>query len=246
MSIDEGFAESAVSVWDDLRLGARRLSAGLWAGLIAGALIGGAGGRLAMYALRLTSDPRVIGMTSDDGFTIGEFTADTGFLFLLGAAAGALGGVFYLLVRGWLPGKYRPFAYGLFGAAVGGSFVVHPDGIDFVVLSPRWLAIAMFVALPGLYGAATSLLAERFLVKPEAGRRYGWVAAFLPLLALAVMGPIGVLLLVIVTAGWAINKRLPLVDWWRSRPITWFGRFALLAIFVFALVTLVADSVEIL
>jgi hypothetical protein len=246
VSLDQGAAERALSGWDELRPGARRLSSGLWAGLISGAVIGGVGGRLAMFILRLTSDPSVIGMESDDGFTIGEFTPDTVFLIVLGAVAGALGGLLYLLVRAWLPQSYRPLAYGLLGAAVGGSLVVHPDGIDFVVLEPLWLAIAMFVALPGVYGATTSLLAERFLEKLEVHTTYGWVAAFLPILALALLGSVGLLLLLVVAAGWAMNRRLPLVDWWHSRPVTWFGRLALLAVFGLALVTLIADSVEIL
>ena len=48
---------------------------GTAAGAIAGLLIGGIGGRLAMLLLRLTSDEIVLGLTSDDGFEIGVVTA---------------------------------------------------------------------------------------------------------------------------------------------------------------------------
>jgi ABC-type maltose transport system permease subunit len=41
----------------DLLASARRLSAGVVGGLATGALIGGVGGRLAMFVLRVTSDP---------------------------------------------------------------------------------------------------------------------------------------------------------------------------------------------
>ena len=38
---------------------------------MAGLLVGGVGGRVAMLLLRLTSDPRLRGLETDDGFTIG-------------------------------------------------------------------------------------------------------------------------------------------------------------------------------
>jgi hypothetical protein len=38
------------------------------------------GGRLAMLLLRLTSDPVLRGVSTDDGFTIGRFSAQTIFL----------------------------------------------------------------------------------------------------------------------------------------------------------------------
>jgi hypothetical protein len=70
----------------DLREPGSTLGAGVSAGFFAGVLIGEVGGRLAMLALRLTSDPSLHGVSTDDGFTIGRVSLQT--LFLLGVTAG--------------------------------------------------------------------------------------------------------------------------------------------------------------
>jgi hypothetical protein len=124
------------------------------AGIAAGALAG-AGSRLAMLLLRLTSPPRVIGIRSDDDFVIGRFTLiGTYNLLAIGAAVGLIGAGVYVLVASRLlgPPSFRYFTVGLASAAVVGSMLVHSDGIDFTELKPTWLAIALFVALPGLFG----------------------------------------------------------------------------------------------
>ena len=91
----------------DLLASARRVSAGVVGGLATGALIGGVGGRLAMFVLRVTSDPSLHGLKTDDGFTIGRFSGETLFLVLATAALGVLGGLLYLAVRPWLPERWR-------------------------------------------------------------------------------------------------------------------------------------------
>jgi hypothetical protein len=48
---------SAMTWQQDLMASARRISACIVGGLLMGAMVGGIGGRLAMLALRLTSDP---------------------------------------------------------------------------------------------------------------------------------------------------------------------------------------------
>jgi hypothetical protein len=57
---------------EDLREPGATLGACVSAGFLAGVLIGGVGGRLAMLALRLTSGPSLHGVSTDDGFTIGR------------------------------------------------------------------------------------------------------------------------------------------------------------------------------
>jgi hypothetical protein len=198
-----------------------------------------------MFVLRLTSDDSVIGLESDDGFTIGRFSGDTFFLVLFMTAIGMAGGVFYLIVRGWLPAPLRAAAIGAFGAAVGGAIVVHPDGIDFVVLEPQWLAIAMFVALPAIYGVAMSLLAERFLRTSEEGRRRGWLATLLPLLPVLAFGPFGLMIVAVSLLIWWLSRLLPLAAIWRSSAVTWIGRAALVALAVFSTIALIGDITKI-
>src|SRR5947209_12449722 len=120
----------------DLRGPGAALGAGVSAGFVAGVLIGGVGGRLAMLALRLTSDPSLHGVLTDDGFTIGRVSVET--LFLLGVTAGLgmVGGLFYLVVRRWIPSRWRiPLmrCSSRWSAAPGSS---GPSDVDFTRLSP--------------------------------------------------------------------------------------------------------------
>jgi hypothetical protein len=55
----------------------------------------------------------------------------------------------------------RILGYGLFSGAIGGAFFVHEHGsFDYTVLAPAWLAVAMFVALPLLFGLTVPALVE--------------------------------------------------------------------------------------
>lgn len=232
----------------DLAAAARHVSSGVLGGLVTGAVIGGIGGRLAMVVLRLTSDPALHGVETDDGFTIGSFTGSTIFLILLTAVAGVLGGLFYLIVRRWLPERWRPLLMAIFGGAVGGAIVVHPGGVDFTALDPLVLAIAMFIALPAIYGAALSVLVER-LLRPGSWlqRPRVWFAAVLPLIPLAALGPAALVLVVLMVGLWAFARVAPAArELWVSQPVTWLGRAGLLAATLWALVALTRDITQIL
>ncbi len=127
------------------------------AGIPTGALVVGLGSRIAMFVLRITSPDRVHGVRSDDDFVIGKVTiGGTYNLLQIGAAVGIIGAGVYMLVAPWLIGPvwFRRLTTGLASAVVAGSMLVHDKGIDFHVLQPTWLAIGLFVALPGLFGIA--------------------------------------------------------------------------------------------
>jgi hypothetical protein len=145
---------------------------GAASGAIAGALVGGVGGRLAMLLLRMTSPEDVIGMLSDDGFEIGVVSFDTAQLVLAMAMLGAINGVLYAAVRGAIPRRLRLPLWSVFAAALGGANIVHDDGVDFAFLEPAALAIALFVLLPGAAAAAVVLLVEHWMrVEPWSDRR---------------------------------------------------------------------------
>jgi hypothetical protein len=148
-----------------------RMLVGLGAGAIAGVLVGGVGGRLAMLLLRLTSPDAVIGLTSDDGFEIGVVSLQTFNLVAATAMVGGIVGVLYAVVRAAIPARLRVPTWTALWAIVGGAAVVHDDGIDFTLIEPAALAIALFVVLPGAGAAVVALLAERWSDEPPWQRR---------------------------------------------------------------------------
>jgi hypothetical protein len=143
----------------------RAVGAGAVAGTAAGFLWGGIGGRLAMRLLFLTSDDRVRGLTSDDGFEIGRFSADSIFLLVSMSVLGAIGGAAFGVLRRFLRGQLWLVApaVALAVAAAGGGAIVEAEGIDFRVLEPLWLAIGLFVFLPGAWGATVAITTDHFM-----------------------------------------------------------------------------------
>jgi hypothetical protein len=220
------------------------------AGISTGVVVAGIGSRLAMLTLRLTSHPRVIGIQSDDDFTIGRFTFfGTYNLLVLGAAFGVIGAAVYQWVRPWLMGPpwFRYVTVGLACGAVVGSMLIHADGIDFRALTPTWLAIALFIALPFLFGVAISWTVDR-LDRDGSFARQGrarWIVAGI----LAVLFPITLVLLgiaLVVLIVWVQAR-----DAWHAeeRPppaaLTWIVRCVWLGIAVLGLIALVNDIREI-
>jgi hypothetical protein len=135
------------------------------AGALAGLLVGGIGGRLAMLLLTRL-DPQVAGTVSDDGFVMGQVTVlGTLNLLAVGVGLGVLGAVFYAVLRPLMVGPrwFQVLSTSLGPAVVVGEMLVHTDGVDFRLFAPVELAIALFVLLPGLYAAALTGLAERWL-----------------------------------------------------------------------------------
>jgi hypothetical protein len=240
-------APSQTTWQHDLLASARRLSAGVIGGLATGALVGGVGGRLVMFVLRVTSDPSLQGLPTDDGFTIGRFSGETLFLVAATAALGVLGGLLYLAVRPWLPERWRAALAGVFGAIVGGAAFIRP-GIDFTLLDPLPLAIVMFIALPAIYGVAMSLFVERLLRSdPATSASWGWLLGLLPLVAFGATGPLGLGLILLLFAAWWVQRAVPdLATLWRSPTVAWIGRAALLAVTVRSLVTLIEDIDQVL
>ena len=227
---------------------ARPVGAVAVAGALTGAVIGGIGGRLAMFALRLTSDPALRGLKTDDDFTIGIFSGATLFLVIVTTVLGILGGLVYLVVRGWLASGARPWLFGGLTGIVGGATVIRPGGIDFTLLEPLGLAVTMFIALPAAYGVAMSLLAERFLASDSAFTGpWAWVAGLVLLLPLGLFGPAGVAVLAVIVAALFLSRSAPQIGLlWTSAALAWIGRAGLAAVAVVAAASLVRDVTEIL
>lgn len=179
------------------------------AGVITGVLIAGVGGRLAMFLLRLTSPDSVVGVESDDGFTIGEFTlGGTYNLLNLGGAVGVIGAAAYVLVSPWLLGAtwFRRFTVAAVAGALVGSMLIHADGVDFNVLEPLWLAVTVFIALPALFGWVIGPVVDA-VDAADSWTRRGRLLWALPV-GLLLIVPLAVLVTVVVAI--AVAALLPL------------------------------------
>jgi hypothetical protein len=233
---------------EDLGAAARPVATAAVAGSLTGAVIGGLGGRVAMFVLRLTSDPALRGLKTDDDFTIGIFSGATLFLVIVTIVLGIIGGLVYLVVRGWLPERARPWLFGGLTGIVGGATVIRPGGIDFTLLDPLGLAVALFIALPAAYGVAVSLLVERFLADGSAfSRSKALIAGFVLLLPLGFFGLIGVAVLALILAAVLLGRAAPeMASLWTSPSVTWIGRVGLVAVAIVWGAALVRDVFEVL
>lgn len=214
------------------------------AGGPAGMLVVGVGSRLAMLLLRVTSPETVRGVESDDGFIIGRFTLGGSFaLVQIGAFVGVLGAALYLLIRPWLLGPtwFRYLTIGLGSGSVGGSFLLHSDGVDFRVLEPGWLAMALFVAVPALFGVAIGPVVEMIERRTMPA---GWQQFAAPAVILAI-GPAGIIPALFVAPGLFVYVAAQAPSHESSKPmpvvIGAIVRVVWLAIAVAGLLALIGD-----
>ncbi len=223
----------------------RALAAVGCAAVLAGALVGGVGGRLAMRLLA-ASNEHTTGMITDDGFEIGRITAG-GTLQLVAASVqfAMIGAVLSLLVRPLLLG---PTGARIALASVGiggtvGAILVHPESFDFRALDPAILPIVLFVALPVLLVFVFTVLAERWLATGSWFSRAPWRHVRLVLLVWLVGGLALVVVLPLLGSALvvlAVLHRRPLPDHWRPVVLA-AGRVLLVGIFVVAVVDLTRD-----
>jgi hypothetical protein len=211
-----------------------------------GLLVGGVGGRLAMMLLARLN-PEATGITSDDGFRIGQFTVGATLqLLLTGTLFGLVGACVYALVRHLMIGPrwFQVASIAAGPAVVVGAGIVHSDGVDFVLLEPLWLAIGLFLAIPAVYAATLTVVAERWLHEAAWAARVPLPLVAIPLLLLIPLAP----LLAAMVALWAVGEGLR-----RHRrfgaalghpALPWVARAGLAVVFVVALVDLAGETTE--
>lgn len=235
--------DETTTTWSAAFTGAvRGLAAVTAAGAVLGLLVGGVGGRLGMFLLA-ELNPAASGVESDDGFTIGQFTVSgTVNLMVVTLVLGALGAAIYCVLRPLVIGPrwFRVFSVGLGPAVVVGEQLVHTDGVDFTLLQPADPAIALFVAIPGTYGALLTIVGERWRAPDGFFARCPLPLALLPLLAYGPLVP----LLLVLAAGWAVLevlRRSGAVSPAVSNVVQWAGRAALSVLFVVSLLVLLDE-----
>jgi hypothetical protein len=209
-------------------------------GIGCGVLVVGVLGRLAMSLLAVLN-PDAHGLTSDDGFTIGQFTVVGSIqLAAAGVQFGVLGAWFYLALRGLAvgPSWFRTLSLSLGPAVVIAAIVVDPDGVDFTHLHPTWLAIGLFIALPATYVALLHVLSERVLRSGRGLPVALWALGLLPWIPLF---PLALVLLAGFLAIRWVHGHEGLRRILTSQWVLWLPRLALAGLFVVSAVKLVRD-----
>jgi hypothetical protein len=222
---------------------ARTLSLGALIGAFAGLLVGGVLGRLVMRLLAVTSGEFAEGGLTDDQAIVGEITLrGTVNLALTATVLGAIGGIVYLWVRRVLPdsSRGRILGFASFTGAIGGALFVHEHGsFDYTNLSPAWLSVSAFVALPLLFGVVVASLVEAASPAGGLGRRVPTlVLVVVALPALILTAPfIGVAAAVVLVPA---AQRM-----WQSRTVTVAGTALYSILVLWGVVGIVADIVSI-
>lgn len=145
--------------------GLRTLAVAMAAGVLAGTLVPGLGGRLVMRILGATSSDAQ-GVRTMANQPVGEITnsGTIGVIVFVGVLGGVIAALAFLVVRRWLPTTAGPagaLAGVLLLGTIGVSDALSPDNKDFAILRPTWLAVALVVALALLFGVTFTALAAR-------------------------------------------------------------------------------------
>jgi len=186
------------------------------AGIGAGVLVGGVGGRLVMRASSLLSpDVSGTGVRSEQGFRVGEVTLEGSIelVVFIGIFSGLFGAVYFAITRPWLmwAGKWHGAAFGLFLFAIGSAIsdVLNRDNIDFVVLDNITVIVLLFFALFVLFGITIAWLygwLDRRLPKPDDTSPMAVIYALASLLSLMFVG--GALMMLVTDEGCDCNPSL--------------------------------------
>lgn len=177
----------------------RQIAVGGLAGLVAGILVAGVGGRVVMRLMSLLARDEVIGLRTENGNTIGTVTREgtIGLIVFLGIFGGLIGGFLLVVTWPWFEvlGKWAGVTLGTFAFAVGSSVILDPHNIDFPILGNQLFAVVLFSSLFFVWAFAAVWLRgwfeRRFARSPSK-----WDAAFV---AIALLG-LPVVLLIVETA----------------------------------------------
>ena len=148
------------------------------ASVISGVLVGGVLGRIVMRLSALAAGPEMVGRLTENGNRVGEFTI-IGTIILIIFAGGFFGVAGSVMVVGsdpWLRwmGPLQGLGFGLVALAVSGDGSPF-NSVDFFILEPRALNVAMFVGLHFVFGFVVSGLYWVFdRTLPPAADRTPW------------------------------------------------------------------------
>lgn len=234
------------------------------AGVVAGVVIAGIGGRLVMR-LATIAVPPATGQLTENGNRVGDITlgGSLGLIVFVGLLFGAFGAIFWAVVSPWIPG--RGLRRGLLAmpvaVALGGIGLIQGDNRDFRVLEHSPVVVAMLVGLVAAIGLVLALLDEWLdgRLPPPGTEKRGLAFAY----AILIAGGLLLLPLVLgaffggrsgVAVGLAlVATGLATVAWWvlrfrgLARPpgrLVMVGRASLLAAVVLGTAALLPEIAE--
>ena len=166
------------------------------ASFVSGILVGGVGGRIVMRLSAIAAGPEMVGRITENGNRVGEFTiAGTIVLIVfVGGFAGVAGSVIVVGSDPWLRwmGPLQGLGFGLVALAATGDGSPF-NSVDFFLLDPAALNVAMFVGLHFAFGLAVSgfywLMDRRLPPAPADREQVGY-------LVVTALGGIGLLLVI--------------------------------------------------
>ncbi|HEY4726080.1 MAG TPA: hypothetical protein VIJ13_09015 [Actinomycetota bacterium] len=208
------------------------LTLAISAGVGAGILAAGAGGRLAMRLLAVTAGPTAQGRITEADQVVGRISAEgtLGFIVFTGLFFGAASGAAYLLLRRWLPGgRTGGVAFGALLLVLAGTRLepLRPGNPDFDLVGPGWVSVAAFAALVLFHGMLLAALAGRLSrAVPLLALTPRAIIAHVPLLLLA-LGSVALVAAIVGVAVVSASQVPAVAGVWRDRRLVTAGRVIL-------------------
>jgi hypothetical protein len=239
--------QSAVAAAQDA---VRSVATVLAAGLVAGVLVVGLGGRLVMRILGATSGDRAQGRRTEADEVVGEITfgGSLGFVLFVGLLVPAGASLLYLAFRRFLPGPAW-IGGSIFGLLLLATFGVNDplssDNVDFKILAPLPLAVALVMATALLFGVTFAALAARLDHRMGLIADHGWKNKIAYLSFIALVFPL-FLMVVIVYVAVRVVARGRIGEMLKQRPIQLAGQALVLLAATAAAIAVLRTTIEIL
>lgn len=203
------------------------------AGIGAGVVAAGAGGRLVMRLLAVTAGDGAQGRITEADQVVGRISVGgtLGFVIFTALFFGTASGGAYLLLRRWLPaGRAGGLAFGGLLLLLAGTRLepLREGNVDFDLVGPGWVSVVAFSALVLFHGMLVAALAGRASrTVPLLAREPRAIAAHAPLLLLAPLAAVVVLLALLGVIVVLATRFRPLVAAWNARRLVPAGQVVL-------------------
>ena len=195
------------------------------AGIGAGIMAAGAGGRLVMRLLAVTAGDDAQGRITEANEVVGRISADgtIGFVVFTALFLGSASGGAFLLVRRWLPaGRAGGLTFGALLLVLAGTRLdpLREGNPDFDLVGPGWVSVVAFAALVLFHGMLSRAV-------PLLGREPRAIVAHAPLLLLAPLVPVVIALVVLGALVVLVTRARPVVAAWHAHRLRPAGQVVL-------------------